>query len=643
MKLFASISRRSINFIAFLATTALVIWLVLRVVLWVYTGPTQMSFTQSLAAFGVGAWFDAWTLAYLIVPFILLSIAMPSRWRASRFSHFLRWATVWLVLYILLFGAVSEFIFWQEFTTRFNFIAVDYLVYTNEVIGNIRESYPVPLILSALAVLVTTIVWLYRRKYKFSDGPYNTKQRIALLAAAFLLPVLSFSLANVDQMDATGNAYANEVAGNGIFSFAAAARRNELDYDKFYKTIPQEQADATLAALGMPRKPLSKTSAAVVAEEKTAADVMGPFLRKPKNVVLITVESLSAEYMGAYGNKKGLTPKMDKLAAEGLKFERLYATGTRTVRGLDSTTIGIPPVPGQAIVHRPDNAHLSTIGELLRDQGYSTFFIYGGYGVFDSMNAYYRANNYQVIDRTDFDPKTIAAENIWGVADESLFDNTLTTLDNAAKDNKPFFAQIMTTSNHRPFTFPEGRIDRPQGKRYAAVKYTDYAIGRFIEQAKAKPWFADTLFVVIGDHCASVAGKTKLPVDKYHIGAFMYNPELIKPAVYKRMVSQIDIVPTLLDVMGAKGSQKFFGESVFAAEKKPARAFIGSYQLLGYYKNNTLIVLSPKRKTEAFKIDPVTFDAEPGAMDATLLQEAIAYYQTASSAFKQGALKKDAD
>jgi len=100
-----------------------------------------MSFTQSLAAFGVGAWFDAWTLAYLIVPFILLSIAMPSRWRASRFSHFLRWATVWLVLYILLFGAVSEFIFWQEFTTRFNFIAVDYLVYTNEVIGNIRESY----------------------------------------------------------------------------------------------------------------------------------------------------------------------------------------------------------------------------------------------------------------------------------------------------------------------------------------------------------------------------------------------------------------------------------------------------------------------------------------------------------------------
>src|SRR3989344_5519874 len=191
----------------------------------------------------------------------------------------------------------------------------------------------------------------------------------------------------------------------------------------------------------MPRKPLSKTSAAVVAREETAADVMGPFLRKPKNVVLITVESLSAKYMGAYGSNKGLTPKMDKLAAEGLKFERLYATGTRTVRGLDSTTIGIPPVPGQAIVHRPDNAHLSTIGELLRDQGYSTFFIYGGYGVFDSMNAYYRANNYQVIDRTDFDPKTIAAENIWGVADESLFDNSLTTIDDAAKENKPFFVQ----------------------------------------------------------------------------------------------------------------------------------------------------------------------------------------------------------
>ena len=144
-----------------------------------------------------------------------------------------------------------------------------------------------------------------------------------------------------------------------------------------------------------------------------------------------------------------------------------------------------------------------------------TYWIYGGYGVFDNMNNYFKGNNYQVVDRTDFDAKSIATENAWGVADECLFNNSIKVFDENAKLNKPFFAHIMTTSNHRPYTFPDGRIDLPQGHREGAVKYTDYAIAKFIEDSKSKPWFKDTLFVIVVDHCASVAGKTKLPVAKY--------------------------------------------------------------------------------------------------------------------------------
>jgi len=312
---------------------------------------------------------------------------------------------------------------------------------------------------------------------------------------------------------------------------------------------------------------------------------------------------------------------------------------------LDALSIAIPPIPGQAIVHRPDSDHLATLGEFLEAQQYSTFFIYGGYGVFDSMNAYFRGNDYKVVDRTDFDKSTIQAENVWGVDDESLFNNSLKMIDSNVKPSVPFFAHIMTTSNHRPFTFPEGKIDLPQGSRAGAVKYSDYAIGQFIENAKTKPWFKNTLFVIVADHCSSAAGKTKLPVDKYHIPLFFYAPDLLPAGHYSRMVSQIDIAPTLLDVMGVKGSQHFFGQSMFEAQRKkvPSRAFISNYQELGYYKNDTLIVLSPKQKAEAYQVDPVTLESMPAPMDKVLLNEAIAYYQTAARAYKHGELKEGAN
>jgi len=176
-------------------------------------------------------------------------------------------------------------------------------------------------------------------------------------------------------------------------------------------------------------------------------------------------------------------------------------------------------------------------------------------------------------------------ENVWGVADEALFDNVIRTFDIKANNGKPFFAHIMTTTNHRPYTYPNGRIDIPSpGGRDGAVKYTDYAIGKFIRDAQSKPWFKDTLFVIVADHCASVAGKTKLPVNNYHIPLIFYAPELLKPARYAPIMSQVDIAPTLIEVLGKNGDDHFFGRSVFEQGVAPERAFISNYQELGYLK-----------------------------------------------------------
>lgn len=601
-------------------------------------GKIPVSLWPGLFLRGIG--FDLAVLTWLLAPMLLWAALWPVRWRNTRWQGGLRLAIFFLMTAVLLFGALSEWVFWEEFETRFNFIAVDYLVYTHEVIGNIVESYPVAPLLAGVAALAALPAWLFRARIRAAGVPATEAGwRVSYAALAIALPWCSMHLADVDQMQFSGNAYANELAGNGLMTFFAAFRRNELDYERFYATLPTEQADRILAELGVERQPLSKALNPGPDESEAFDPQRIPFRRPPRNVVLISVESLSARFLGSFGNPAGLTPRLDALAKDGLLFTRLYATGTRTVRGLEALSLGTPPIPGQAIVRRPGNEHLATAGEILRRQGYETLFLYGGYGYFDNMNGYFAGNDYRVVDRTDFPKASVGFGNVWGVADEYLFDNSLAQLDRTHAAGKPFLAQIMTTSNHRPYTYPDGRIDIPSpGKREGAVKYTDYAIGRFIDQARDKPWFDETLFVIVADHCASASGKTRLPVPGYHIPLILYAPSMLAPGRDDRLASQIDIPPTLLDLMGLPGDNHFFGKSLFEQRPENRRAFISNYQELGYLKADRLVVLGPKQRVDTFRIDP-NGEASPAAPDSRLRDEAVAYYQSAFRAFKEGALK----
>ena len=618
----------------------LVIYTVTRITLAVYTGIESAPLGLWPGILAKGLWFDIAVVSVLLAVVFLYEAILPNSWRNSRIHLVLRLVWLWASTALLLFGAVAEITFWMEFSTRFNFIALDYLIYTHEVIGNIRESYPVGLILTAIGALAALIVLLLFKLVKHADSKLLTRsQRVWFGVAAFVLPTLTLTMASIEQMEGQGNAFATELAGNGLFTISAAMRRNELDYDKFYRTIPQETANAVLKEMGVKRKPQSHVS--LKGDEKIdATPGKSPFIKKPRNVVLISVESLSASFVGAFGGTQGLTPNIDELARDGMKFEQVFATGTRTVRGLEALSLGTPPIPGQAIVRRLKNEHLTTIGELLEHQGFSPFFFYGGYGYFDNMNAYFGVNDYRVLDRTDFSKETVMFENVWGVADEAMYDNVIRTFDKETATDKPFFVHIMTTSNHRPYTYPDGRIDIPSpGGRTGAVKYTDYAIGKFIRDAKTKPWFKDTLFVIVADHCASVAGKTKLPVEGYRIPLVFYAPELLKPASYPYIVSQIDIAPTLLKILGKSGDEHFFGRNLFGDEAPVERAFISNYQALGYLKNGILTVLLPKQQAESYRVDAKNYETTPAEVDPQLLTEAIAYYQTASRAFKSGELR----
>jgi phosphoglycerol transferase MdoB-like AlkP superfamily enzyme len=201
---------------------------------------------------------------------------------------------------------------------------------------------------------------------------------------------------------------------------------------------------------------------------------------------------------------------------------------------------------------------------------------------------------------------------------------------------------ILTTSNHRPYTYPASRIDIPSGTgRSGAVKYTDYAVGKFLRDARNHPWFADTLFIVTADHGASARGTSQIPLLKYRVPLFIYSPGHVKPGRFERLMSQIDIAPTLLGILDMGYSSKFYGQDVFRTLPSADRALVANYQTLGYMKDGLLVTLQPKQKVTVTPL-PAELGLPPhgGTGEDRLRDEAISLYQSAAAIYRAG-LGKD--
>ena len=600
--------------------------LALRIALAIHEAPNaDFSLGSLVQVFLIGTLFDLAIYFYIALPVAVFLLLMPDRlfrWRPHRYAAY---AVYFLALYVMLFDAASEWIFWGEFGARFNFLAVDYLIYTRELIGNIRESYPLPALLGAFAIGAAAIFLLTFRLFRQafeSESTFRTRLRPALayMAAPLLAATcLSLSLTNI-----SSNYFTNELAKNGLYGFAAAMKDNTIHYDQFYLT----EDDAT--AFRQVREWLKADNARFVDEPAPAVTrvITSPGPEKRWNVVIVMIESLSGEFLKVFGNTDNLTPNIDALAAEGLFFSNLYATGTRTDRGIEAVALSLPPTPGRSLVKRSDNDNLFSIGPIFRSRGYETKFIYAGYAVFDNLDTFFAGNGFEVIDRLAFDKKKeIAFATIWGVCDEDLYRRAVRECDESFDAGKPFCSLVLTTSNHRPYTYPQ-KIDIPSGtSRAGAVKYTDYALGEFLRQARGRPWFDNTVFVIVADHCASSAGRTAVPVAKYHIPLIFYAPKLIPPRAVDKLASQMDLAPTLLGLMDFTYTSKFFGMD--ALRPGPERALLGTYEKVGLYSRGQLVLLLPRREIEVYQVDPDGRQTlAPKASD--LVPDAIGYYQSAS-------------
>ncbi|TDD94921.1 LTA synthase family protein [Flavobacterium cellulosilyticum] len=546
---------------------------------------------------------------------------------------------IFLFVVLILQNGISEYFFWNEFGVKYNFIAVNYLVYTNEVIGNIMESYPVIPLFSALFIIagIVTYFIVLKSKYYIENIPtFFEKTKITVVY--FILFGLSlFAIPNLAKTENSQNVFSNELQSNGMYKFYLAFMNSKLDFFKFYKTLPINEAFAILGK-----------QIPTISGESTLRTIQSIAAENHKNVVLITIESYSADFMKMYGNESNITPFLDDLATKSLLFTNLYATGNRTVRGLEAVTLCIPPTAGESVVKRQDNKNKFSTASVFQLKGYDVKYLYGGDSYFDNMEDFFTGNGYDIVDKKSFSPSEITFSNVWGVCDEDMVHKAIKVMNAEAKSGKPFFNHWMTVSNHRPYTYPNNKIDisGDAKSREGGVKYTDYAIKKFFEMAQKQSWFTNTIFVIVADHCASSAGKTELPVDKYRIPAMIYCPSLVQPQHYSNMMSQIDLMPTLFGLLNFNYQSKFFGQDVLKSNYTP-RALIATYQDLGLIKDNVLTIISPKKEVKQFQLSlkpnqktaadfQIYYDQKLLEKERTdLVNETISYYQTASDILKK--------
>ncbi|MES2487414.1 MAG: sulfatase-like hydrolase/transferase, partial [Bacteroidota bacterium] len=522
-----------------------------------------------------GLFFDIGTISFISLTAVIYYVIFPNRWVGTWADKILVWFFTALTTFILVFAFFAELTFWDEFRTRFNFIAVDYLIYTHEVVANIEQSYPLPLLVGGVLLITAAILFVFYLRGAFTstfNHKAGIKPRLILLGATLGIALFFTAFITNNQAEWSANRYNSEISKSGIYSFFAAFRNNQMKYDEFYTAIDNNKA------FGIVKQKLGGADANFTGEgfcmHRNITDSL-PSTEK-KNVVFILVESLSASFMQEFGNEENITPFLDSLAQKSVFFDNLYATGTRTVRGMEAVTLCIPPTPGQSIVKRPENANLYTVNSVFKARGYDSNFFYGGDGYFDNMNAYFGGNGFNIYDRgrgsvlsdaikttrNNIPDSDVTFENAWGICDEDILNKMISVADGQYAAGKPFFNFVMTTSNHRPYSYPNGKIDIPSGTgRNGAVKYTDFALKEMFRMAKTKPWFKNTVFVIIADHCASSAGKDEIDVANYHIPAFIVNlPEAVNQKITKQC-SQIDLFPTLFSLLHWNYESDFFGKN----------------------------------------------------------------------------------
>ncbi len=593
------------------------------------------------ALFLQGLRIDISTLCWLMALPIVLTFFCAGNYSFGRFIQgFIRLYLVASSLFIA-FMELATPAFINTYDFRPNRLFVEYLNSPKEVFSMLATGHTLAFICTPF--FTALLAWgLWKLAKKVSQN--LTYPRWYLRPLLFLLvggltflgarSSLQHRAINPAMVAFSSDALINSLVLNSSYSlgFALDQMRSEANASALYGKMSTEEMLATLKqARGRAE------SDYISAKYPTWTENLPSYQGKPKNLVIILEESLGAQFIGALGDKRGLSPNLDALAKQGWWFENLYATGTRSVRGIEAVITGFTPTPARSVVKLPMSQHnFFTIAKLLKDQGYDTSFIYGGEKHFDNMASFFYGNGFdKIIDENDYANPEF--KGTWGVSDEDLFKRANATFSQLEEKGKPFFSLVFTSSNHDPFEFPDGKIqlfDKEKATRNNAAKYADYAVGEFFKMAQKANYWHDTVFLVIADHDSRVSGASLVPIQHFHIPALILG-EGIAPRVDKRLVSQMDMPTTLLSLIGVKGQYPMLGYDL-TQENDPNRTLMQFDKTLAYRKGNKVAILQPKVSgAQGFEYDEKTHRLIPADIPAQMAKEALAYALWGSYAYRQ--------
>jgi len=537
--------------------------------------------------------------------------------------------------------AVTIFVVWVELGTipyidqydsRPDFIYVEYLKYPREVFSMLLTSYAVLIVMAAFATLVSALlVWRMTRSaarislHKRFPAALLLTPVLAVLMFAMIRSTLDHHPANPSSVAFTTDSMINQLPLNSPYTLiyavyeqyrdakGGAARYGKMDE----KTVLEIVVDSAGLAGQVDLQSETPTMHNQAATRR---------LDRPLNLVIILEESLGSEFVGRLGGKN-LTPNLDALADEGIWFERLYATGTRSVRGIEAIVSGFPPTSKRSTVKLTETQRdFFTIANVLEKQNYQTSFIYGGSAHFDNMRRFFMNNGFQtVIDQKDYENPQFTAT--WGVSDEDLFLKAHEYF--SGMGDQPFFSLVFSSSNHKPFEIPAGKVDNrtgPDGPRDMAVAYADYAVGKFLTMARASNYWDNTVFLIISDHNSRVKGAHLIPVEHFHIPGVILGGD-IKPRLVPGITSQIDLLPTLLSLMGVDSRHPAIGRDLTLPEysQGAGRAQMQFHAIQGWLVDGKVVIMQPKLPIQSYLYEPGGSLRPDPAPDQELERQALAH------------------
>lgn len=588
---------------------------------------------------GYGIRMDLILICYLLMPIALGLFLFPTLLNRNSLGQKISaaWLSFWLVFMVFMEAATPPFIL--QYDVRPNRIFVEYLNHPKEVALTIWGGFRIQLLFALL--LTTAVIFGARRLFRVPVVPvarWGLGKRLVVFPMVLCLLLIggrnSFDHrpANPSTAAFSSDHLVNELCLNSAYSvlYAIYRLKDENGKNRIYPKMEDEEIVQRIRR-GMQLPPSAFVSEKFPTLHRQTAVALR---RRPMNLVIILEESLGAQYVGALGGKS-YTPQLDQLARQGLWFKQLYATGTRSIRGIEAVATGFFPSPARSVVKLGlAQSNFFTIARILKEAGYQNDFIYGGESHFDNMRGFLLANGFdRVIDENDYPAPNF--RGTWGVSDGDLFrrvDEEFTR-----HGDTPFFALVFTSSNHSPYDIPDNPATNPTTERGTvanAIRYADYALGEFFRKARASDYWDNTLFLVVADHDDVVKGPSLIPIEHFQIPGLILGGS-VEPAEYPKIASQADLAPTLLSMMGLNSEHPMPGHDLLRLPKDfPGRAIMQYGSTHAYMRGNQVVVHAADKPAQQFsfnsgKLMPVR------EMDQELIKDALATALWPSLAYRK--------